>query len=141
MFQLYLLTVLTTILSGAALASGFLSERFERFSEYTEFMANTVYRVILGSLSILIGIINLFKTYEGDIGVLGELFPSLAGLATGVLLLVEFVNARRGEEDESKAAEIAGKVGSFSGPYLTVVGVAAVVIGVLHAILPKLPLL
>ena len=140
MFQLYLLTVLTTILSGAALASGFLSERFERFSEYTEFMANTVYRVILGSLSILIGFINLFKTYEGDIGVLGELFPSLAGLTAGILLLVEFVNARRGE-DESKAAEIAGKVGSFSGPYLTIVGVAAVVIGVLHAILPKLPLL
>lgn len=140
MFQLYLLTVLTTILAGSALASGFLSERFERFSEHTEFMANTVYRVILGSLTILIGIINLFKTYEGDIAVLGELFPSIAGIVTGLILLAEFINKRR-EDDDTKTAEIADKVEKFSGPYLTVIGVATVVIGVLHAILPKLPLL
>ena len=140
MFQLYLLTVLTTILAGSALASGFLSERFERFSDYTEFMANPVYRVILGSVSILIGIINLFKTYEGDIAVLGELFPSIAGVVTGLILLAEFVNKRR-EDDEGTAAEIAGKVGKFSGPYLTVIGISTVVIGVLHAILPRLPLL
>lgn len=140
MFQLYLLTVLTTILSGAALASGFLSERFERFSEYTEFMTNSLYRVILGAVSLLVGIINLFKTYPGDIGFLGELFPSLAGIIAGILLLVEFMNARK-EDDESKASEIAGKVGQFSGPYLTIVGVASVVIGILHAVLPRLPLL
>ena len=141
MFQLYLLTVLTTILSGSALASGFLSERFEKFADFTEFMANSTYRVILAVVSLLVAVINLFKTYPGDIGVLGELFPSLAGLVTGILLLAEFISARREEENVSKTAEIAGKVGRFSGPYLTVVGVAAVVIGVLHAVLPRLPLL
>jgi len=139
-FQLYLLTVLTTVLAGMALASGFLSERFERFSEFTEFMGNSWYRISLGFVALLIGVINLFPTYPEDIVVLGELLPSLAGIASGILLLSEFVTSRR-EQAPGKTAEIADKVERFSGPYLTIAGIASVVIGILHAILPKLPLL
>ncbi len=140
MFQLYLLTVLTNVLAGLALATGFLTERFERFSEYTDFMGNAVYRIVLAVLSLLIGIINLFPTYSGDMAVLGELFPSLAGIVTGILLITEYISSRK-REDESKTAELAEKVEKFSGPYLTIVGIASVIIGILHAILPKLPLL
>ena len=140
MFQLYLLTVLTNILAGLALATGFLTERFERFSEYTDFMGNAVYRIVLAFLSVLVGIINLFPTYSGDIAVLGELFPSLAGIVTGILLFTEYISSRK-KEDESKTAELADKVEKFSGPYLTIVGIASIIIGILHAILPKLPLL
>ena len=140
MFQLYLLTVLTTILAGLALATGFLSDRFERFSEYTDFMGNTVYRIVLGAVSILIGIINLFPSYTCDIAVLGDLLPSLAGIVTGILLIAEYISSRKSEE-VSKTAELAEKVEKFSGPYLTVVGIASVIIGILHAILPRLPLL
>lgn len=140
MFQLYLLTVLTNVLAGLALATGFLTERFERFSEYTDFMSNSIYRIVLALVSLLIGIINLFPTYSGDIAVLGDLFPSLAGIATGILLLTEYLSSRKNEQ-VSKTVEIAEKVEKFSGPYLTIVGIASVVIGILHAILPKLPLL
>ena len=140
MFQLYLFTVLSTVLAGLALASGFMSKRFERFSEYTDFMANAVYRVILAGVSILVGIINLFPSYDGDLAIIGDLLPSLAGIITGILLVAEFITDRKGEERD-KAAELAEKVESFSGPYLTIVGLSSVVIGILHAVLNKLPLL
>lgn len=140
MFQLYLLTVLTTVLAGLALATGFLTERFERFSEYTDFMSNSTYRIVLAIVSLLIGFINLFPNYSGDIPVLGDLFPSVAGITTGILLLTEYLSSRK-SEDESKTVELAEKVEKFSGPYLTIVGIASVVIGILHAILPRLPLL
>ena len=140
MFQLYLLTVLTNILAGLALAGGFLSERFERFSEYTDFMDNSMYRVVLAGVSILVGIINLFNTYEGDIGFIGDLLPSLSGIITGVLLIAEYISNRR-EGAQDKATELAEKVGSFSGPYLTIVGVSAIIIGILHAVLVRLPIL
>ena len=140
MFQLYLLTVLTNVLAGLALATGFLTERFERFSEYTDFMGNAVYRIVLAVLSLLIGIINLFPTYSGDMAVLGELFPSLAGIVTGILLITEYISSRKSDA-ESKTAELAGKVEKISGPYLTIVGIASVIIGILHAVIPRLPLL
>ena len=140
MFQLYLLTVLTTVLAGLALATGFLSDRFERFSDYTDFMGNSVYRIILGAVSILIGIINLFPSYTGDIAILGDLLPSLAGIVTGILLLSEYFSSRKGEDD-SKTVGLADKVEKISGPYLTIVGIASVIIGILHAVIPRLPLL
>ena len=55
MFQVYLLTVVTNILAGLALANGFLQQRFDRFADYTGFMANKVYRVVLGAITFLIG--------------------------------------------------------------------------------------
>ena len=140
MFQLYLLTVLTTVLAGLALATGFLSDRFERFSEYTDFMGNSVYRIVLGGVSVLVGIINLFPSYTGDIAILGDLLPSLAGIVTGILLIAEYFSSRRTEED-SKTVDIAEKVEKISGPYLTIVGISSVIIGILHAIIPRLPLL
>lgn len=140
MFQLYLLTVLTNILAGLALASGFLSERFERFSDYTDFMENSTYRVVLAGASILVGIINLFSTYKGDIAVLGDLLPSLSGIITGILLVAEFISQRR-EGAQDKAAELAEKVGSFSSPYRTIVGVSAIIIGILHIFLVELIIL
>jgi hypothetical protein len=99
-----------------------------------------MYRVVLAGVSILVGIINLFNTYEGDIGFIGDLLPSLSGIITGILLIAEFVSERR-DGAEDKAAELAEKVGSFSGPYLTIVGVSAIVIGILHAVLVRLPIL
>ena len=141
MFQIYLLTVITTLLAGLALASGFLSERFPRFSDFTEFTANTTYRLILGTLTLLIGIINAFSTYPGDIPVLGELFPSLAGLAAGILLIVQFITSKSPSGSESKAADLADRVERFSGPYTAIVGLAVIIVGILHAALPELPLL
>ena len=108
MFQIYLLTVITTLLAGLALASGFLSERFPRFSDFTEFTANTTYRLILGTLS---------------------------------LLIVQFITSRSPSGSESKAADLADRVERFSGPYTAIVGLAVIIVGILHAALPELPLL
>ncbi|PIE04797.1 MAG: hypothetical protein CSA76_02330 [Spirochaetales bacterium] len=134
--QIYLLTVLTTILAGLALAGEFLTKRFERYSEYTDFMANPVYRILLGAMTILIGIINLFPNYEGNVLILGDLLPSLIGIAGGILLIAEFLSKQK-ETEVKKAAELAEKVEKFSSPYLTIVGISSVLIGILHAILPK----
>ena len=141
MFQIYLLTVLTTLLAGLALAAGFLAERFPRISDFTEFTANAVYRLIVGVLSLLIGVINAFSTYPGDIAVLGELFPSLAGLTAGILLIVQFITSKSDEGSASRAADLADRVERFSGPYTAAVGLAVMIVGILHAILPELPLL
>ncbi|MCG8453144.1 MAG: hypothetical protein MI717_08190 [Spirochaetales bacterium] len=141
MFQLYLLTVLTTVLSGVALASSFLAVRFDRFSDYTEFMENSWYRLVLGAVTLIVGLINLFPTFPGDIAILGELFPSIAGISAGLLLVADFFANHRSEDEESATADLAERVGRFSGPYQTAVGIASVVIGILHAVLLNLPLL
>lgn len=140
MFQLYLLTVLSTILAGLVLAGDFLSRRFMRFTEFFEFMDNAIYRIVLGIVSILIGLINLFPNFDGDIVILGNLLPTLTGLISGVILIASFITAQK-DNNESTVASIADKVDHFSSPYLTVVGIASICAGILHAIFPRLPIL
>ena len=142
MFQLYLLTVLTTILLGHALARGFLNRRFEQFSERTGFVNKGLYRIILGLVSILIGLINLFSPYTGGIPVLEDLLPSLAGIGGGVLLLLEYSRNRKSiakAEATKPAEELSSK--SHLKAYLNIVGLASIIIGILHAVFPKVPLL
>lgn len=139
MFQLYLVTVLTNVLAGLALAGSYLSTRFDRFAVFNDFMENSVYRVILGIVSLLAALINFFPNFEGDIAFIGNLLPSLSGLICGIILLSEFINQRR-DEGEMRSSDIAEKVERVSAPYQTAVGIVAVFVGILHAFLPRLPL-
>jgi len=138
--QLYLLTVLSTVLTGVALAVDFLAKRYEGIAGNINFTKNAGFRLILGVVAILVGFVNLFKTYENDIAIIGDLLPSLAGLLGGILLISGYVSSHKAD-DSSESGGLAGKVERFSAPYLTIIGVSSVIIGILHAILPRLPVL
>jgi hypothetical protein len=138
MFQLYLLTVLANILAGLTLSSTYFSEKFPQFSDFSGFMSNQTYRLILAIISIIVGIANIFPTYEGDIVFFGELLPFIAGVTAGILLLVDFVSTRQ-DLNMGKTAEIADKVERISKPYLTIVGIIVVIIGMVHALIPQVP--
>lgn len=135
MFQLYLLTVLTNVLAGLALSSGFLSRKLVRFSDYTEFMMNKAYRIIVGGLTLIVAVINLFSNHTGDVAVLGELFPTLTGLVAGVLLIIEFWSEHK-ESEEGKSPDAVERIQNFSKPYLTIIGLLTVLVGILHAVIP-----
>jgi len=139
-FQLYLLTVLTNILAGHALASGFLDTRFKRLSKHTSFAKNGLYRIILGTVSVLVGIINLFPNYPGDIAILGDLLPSAGGIAGGILLWTDYIRSRKSVA-QTKTAEVAEKIEKISVPYLNVIGLLLVLIGILHAVFVQVSLL
>lgn len=136
MFQIYLLTVLTNILAGHALAREFFNSRFEKFSKLTGFVNKSSYRIILGVVSILMGIINLFPVYENSIPVLGNFLPSLAGIGAGVLLLVEPSKSRE-VTTITKTTEVVEKTGRAFGPFSTIVGIISIIIGILHVLLAK----
>jgi len=139
-FQLYLLTVLSTVLTGVVLATDFLAKKYESFANDMNFTRNAGFRLILGIVAFLVGFVNLFKTYEIDIAVIGDLLPSLAGMLGGILLLSDYVSSHK-SKSSSESGGLAEKVERFSAPYLTIVGVSSMIIGILHAILPRLPVL
>jgi len=127
-------------MAGHALARDFLGSRFERFSKYTSFVGSSRYRAVLAVVSILIGLINLFPTYSGNTAVLGDFLPSLAGIGVGIMLLMELSKSRKGAA-KTGSAEAAEETEKISGPFSNIVGVCSIIIGLLHAILPRVPLL
>lgn len=141
MFQIYLLAVIVNILAGMALSGSFLNRRISWFSEYMDFMNNASYRVILGIVNFLVAIINLFRIYPGDIPVIGDFLPSLAGFITGIILVVEFIVGSRTKDAATENTGFFERVNLFFKPYTTVIGISSIVIGILHALLPRIPLL
>jgi len=138
-FQLYLLTVLTNILVGLALAREFLGSRFGRFSKLTGFADSGGYQIVLAVVSILVGVINLFPIYVGNTAVLGDFLPSLAGIGAGFLLLMEYSRSRK-DITKTEGTEATQKTGKISGPFSTIIGICSIIIGILHALIPKAPL-
>lgn len=98
MLQFYLLSVVLNICSGFSLYAEKFEEREDKtphiLLELKDVCADTTLRLVLGLLSVLTGFFKLLSVTPGDIPVIGDLLPALAGLVLGFILLLEFYRGR-----------------------------------------------
>lgn len=134
MYQLYFLSIFLNLLGGGALASEVIVERVSGFSVIRDFFdGREKLKLIVGLLSILVGILKILAPVD-DTPVVGDLFPALAGLFCGVALLVNYY-ASKSDVPPSQRLE------DFFNRYGSIIGVAAVVFGLLHFFMPRILLL
>lgn len=90
------------------------------------------FRLVVGIVAAFTGIIKLFSVYKGDVPVVGDIIPALAGIAGGASLLVEYF---------ASSTEQAFSLPSFLDTLLIksrrYIGVLCLVAAVLHFIFPK----
>jgi hypothetical protein len=48
------------------------------------------FRLILGVLTILVGLLKILSAVQGDVPVIGDLIPALVGFLAGVVLIFEY---------------------------------------------------
>jgi hypothetical protein len=100
MIQFYFLSILFNGLSGYALTrdtdddAGALDTGF-RFS-----LSNETCRLILGAATILMGLLKLLSSVRGDVPVIGDLIPALAGFLAGFILVFEYYRSHSSLEPE-----------------------------------------
>jgi hypothetical protein len=90
MIQFYLLSVLLNIVAGYALYSYESEPRGSLFDGIRVFLKDQTVRLIMGILTFTVGFFKLLTVMRGDVPVVGDLLPSVAGMAVGVTLLLEF---------------------------------------------------
>jgi hypothetical protein len=100
MIQFYFLSILFNGLSGYALtrSAGEDSAGLEtgfRFSIYNE-----TCRLILGAATIVTGLLKILSSVRGDVRVVGDLVPALAGFLAGFVLVFEYYRSRSTLEPE-----------------------------------------
>jgi hypothetical protein len=136
MIQFYFLSILLNAAGGFVLftngreGGGSAIEAEIRFS-----LQNETFRLVLGIFSAITGLLKLLSPVQGDIPVIGDLIPAVAGLVTGFILLFDYYHGRSFfEEGDSKMQGI-----------ITVnrkwIGFASMVIAGLHFIFPRALLL
>lgn len=98
MLQFYFLTILLNTVTGLVLmyVNSEAGDEAEPGGEggLTALVKDDTFRLILGILSCVTGFFKLLTTIRGDVPVVGDLLPALAGLAGGFTLLYDFYKTR-----------------------------------------------
>ena len=133
MIQLYFLSVLFNGLIGFLLVFENPAENGS-IENSTKFSLNSgSFRLILGILSAMTGILKLFSPIFNRVYILGDLFPALGGIAAGFILIFEFYR------NHSSKIEYEGqldRIGNVFLRYKKMTGFALIALAVLHFIFP-----
>jgi len=130
MYQIYLLSVLTNLIAGVALSIEGMDEKLHLTSVFNrDLFENTGFRVGLGIITLVVGILQILSVPEGDVPVVGDLLPALSGVILGVILLLEYYRGR--SEVSSPTVDALDNV---FGKNSAVFGTLGMVIAVVHFI-------
>jgi hypothetical protein len=88
MLQLYFLSVSVNLLAGMILSADWLAARFSGIRSMTDGLSGRRGRLVIGMAALLVGFVTLLLPAQPPI-LIGDLVPSVAGLAMGVTLLFE----------------------------------------------------
>ncbi|MBN2658129.1 MAG: hypothetical protein JXR86_13800 [Spirochaetales bacterium] len=132
MLQIYFLSVLTNIVAGLTISSKFLSTKIDGFLVFSEKMENRMFRVVLGSITLLTGLFALLNHSETSMAILGDLLPAVTAMAMGLILFINYFFS--GEENGDN--KFVQSVKELTDKYGNVLGIAGIIVGLIHFLIP-----
>ncbi len=136
MVQFYFLAILANIIGGLALSSSFVEKRLTGLSGLTEYFGSKPgLRVTIGVVAVVTGVLKLLSATKGDVPVVGDLLPSLTGIAVGVALLYERYKEKTTLPPESQA-QTAAMLDRIILTNRSILGSWSILIGIVHFFLP-----
>ncbi|HVO39421.1 MAG TPA: hypothetical protein VMV03_10390 [Spirochaetia bacterium] len=131
MLQFYFLSIVANFLAGVTLSSDWISRRIPSLASIVAALSARRAKLILGLASLLVGVGTLLVPVEGAI-IIGDLFPSVIGMAMGVALLFEFFR-----QEAVLPLEHSDKAEKLPVGYRTTLGMLGIAAAVLHFFLPE----
>ncbi len=136
MIQFYFLSVFLNAAAGLALASRNDGATTGPLAGLRAFLSGDAPRLIVGSLSVVTAVFKFLTPVEGDVPVIGDLAPALAGLLSGVALLLDYYRSK--SDVASPGLE---RVFKLILGRRRALGVAALAAAALHFVFPRIVLL
>ncbi len=135
MLQFYFLSILCNFFAGFVL---FKNEEYPVSDDpgFKLSLRNDFFRLCLGIAACLTAILKILSVVPGDIRVIGDIIPALAGLLAGFILVFSYY--RRHSDVESEKSE---KLESFFEHNRKWIGIVAMSAAVLHFLFPTVMLL
>jgi len=129
--QIYFLVVLTHLLSGLVLSSHFLEEKINGFAPFSALLQKPRFRLVLGIITVLSSLFTLLKVTPSDVIILGDLLPAVTGFLMGAYLILGFFYESL-EESRSWMKSFVDLMEDKGH----IIGIAAIVVGLLHFLVP-----
>jgi uncharacterized membrane-anchored protein len=136
MLQFYFLSIVTNALAGYILiSSGNDDGPFVFKSGFS--LKDETFRLVVGIVTLLIGLMKILSVVEGDLPIIGDIVPAVAGILSGFILVFEYYRSRTSMESSENVA----KIDSLLVANKKVIGTIALVAAVLHFLFPRVLLL
>jgi len=135
MIQFYFLSVLLNALAGFILFTWDEEGVLEFKSNFS--LKDETFKLVIGILSMVTGLLKLLSPIVGDLLILGDLVPGAAGLMTGFILIFEYYRNRSSLE----TTEHTERIDRILMNNKKIIGLAAMIIALLHFLFPKVLLL
>lgn len=133
MAQLYLLSVVANIVAGLTLSADYLGERLAFLSGWRKISEHRGTAGAIGVVTALVGVLKLIVHAPGEtVPVAGDLLPALGGIALGLVVLGESLR-KAGTEAETGVDKVTDVVLTYRVP----VGIAGIVLGFVHFLMPR----
>jgi len=136
MVQFYALSVFINIIIGSLLSIDGKSEEAGFFSRLKDVLEDRGFKFSLGILSLIIGLFKILTPTRGDIPVVGDLMPAVAGIVLGGVLLLEFFRTK-----SDVSSEAISKIEGAVAQNRKFIGITGIVIGILHFLMPAVPII
>lgn len=127
MVQFYLLSVILNIVAGYSLYSFDTAPQGTKFDGVREFLKDPTIRLIVGILTFTVGFFKLVTVMRGDIPVIGDMIPSVAGMGAGFTMLLEYYRA-----NSAVSTATLEKLDKIFVANRRIVGIVGVSSGVVH---------
>lgn len=129
MIQIYFLLVVSNILSGLTLAAPYFLERST--SPIFQALNHRSWRRALGLVAVVVGVFGVLSVLPGDIPLIGNLIPGASAILVGLALFV-------GQETRlDDLPPWASSLVNFIHANAPVMGIAAVLFGLIHFFFPQ----
>jgi hypothetical protein len=132
MIQFYFLSILLNGLTGYMLGFGADEPDGSITASVRPSLSNDTFRLILGILAAVTGLLKLLSPTEGDIPVIGDLIPALLGLGAGFILVFGYYRERSTVE-----AENVNRLADFLDRHKKWIGFVLLAATALHFLFPK----
>jgi hypothetical protein len=147
MLQVYFLSVLFLIVGGVSLLTQSLGKRFTTIKN---FFGRRLVKSLLGTVSLLVGVLKLFIRAPFDtVVVAGDLLPAVIGIILGFALIFDPYITEKAVEESSETSSAAQakqvkeptNINRIAAQIRVPLSIVAIATGVLHLIFATLPIL
>ncbi|MCL2293684.1 MAG: hypothetical protein FWC36_02300 [Spirochaetes bacterium] len=132
MVQFYVLSILVNLLGGFLLAGDVISKRFSSSGFYQKITKSEVYMMIFAIIAAIAGIFKIISVLEGNIPIIGDLLPALASFTLAIHFFCKYLLEKKGMLEGTL-----GTIDLFIENYKTLIGIACIIIAILHFLFPS----
>ncbi len=131
MVQFYFLSIFVNFIGGLLLANEVIKKQFPKLDALQELFAAQNFILSFSIISAVTGVFKIISVYDGDVPVIGDMIPALLSILIAVFL---FLNWQKNKEVEINPT--LEKTDSLIEKYRNIIGIAAIVISLLHFFFP-----